>query len=476
MLGKLLGVRVSRTAGGSALFRWEGTIGRAEYFGYGLALFFAKYLIDSEVARQAFHRPWSILNYYAPAGAFSIVSLPQSEQRFFYTMLAIAIPFIWAGVLLTIKRLRDLGFSPAWTVVFFVPVVNLLFFLALSILPGKSAAEAAGPGKPRVAPPEAGGFWQNIPKSKFGAALTGVLLCVPVALLLTLFGVKVLANYGWGLFVGVPFVVGFVSSAVYNLREPRSTAGSMGVAVLGTLLAGCCMLFFAIEGFICLLMAMPIAAPIAMMGGALARSIFARPIPAAPAAQTLGALVLVLPLLMTGEQAAHFPPVPLAIRSEVVVNAPPQEVWDQLIAFAEIPQEREWLFHTGVAYPIRAEIQGQGPGAVRYCVFSTGAFVEPIEVWDEPHRLSFSVRQQPPVMQEWSPYDIHPPHVAQNYLLSRRGEFLLTELPGGRTRLEGTTWYENKFWPAPYWRVWSDYFIHRIHMRVLEHIKMLAER
>ncbi|HVP42367.1 MAG TPA: DUF805 domain-containing protein [Terriglobales bacterium] len=474
LLAFLQGVKVSQGTG-SALFQWEGTVGRAEYLGYGLILFFTKYLIDSEVARQAFHRPWSILNYYAPAGALSIVNLPRSEQRFFYTMLAIAIPFIWAGVLLTVKRLRDVGASPAWTILFFVPVVNLLFFLALSLLPGASAAKPVPPSQD-TARGGAGGWVGVIPKSKLGAAFVGVLLCIPITLLLTLFGVKVLANYGWGLFVGVPFVIGFVSSAVYNLRGPRGTGESMGVAVLGLVLAGAALLLVAFEGIVCLIMAFPIAAPLAMIGGGLARSIFSRPMPARPASQTMGALVLVLPLLMTAEHAAHRPPVPIEIRSEVVVNAPPQKVWDQLIAFAQIPEEREWLFHIGVAYPIRAEIQGHGPGAVRYCVFSTGAFVEPIEAWDEPHRLGFSVRQQPPVMQEWSPYDIRPPHVAQNYLLSRRGEFRLTELPGGRTHLEGTTWYENKFWPAAYWRVWSDYFIHRIHMRVLQHIKTQAER
>jgi hypothetical protein len=189
----------------------------------------------------------------------------------------------------------------------------------------------------------------------------------------------------------------------------------------------------------------------------------------------MGALVLVLPLLMMGEHAAHLLPKAIAIRSEIVVNAPPQKVWNELVAFAQIPEQREWLFHTGVAYPIRAEIRGHGPSAVRYCVFSTGAFVEPIEIWDEPHRLSFGVRSQPPVMQEWSPFAIRPPHIAQNYLLSKHGEFLLEELPGGRTHLIGTTWYENRFWPGAYWRVWSDYFIHRIHMRVLEHIKRMAE-
>jgi len=51
----------------------------------------------------------------------------------------------------------------------------------------------------------------------------------------------------------------------------------------------------------------------------------------------------------------------------------------------------------------------------------------------------------------------------------------LTQLAGNRTRLTGTTWYTDRIWPSAYWRVWSDYFIHHIHLRVLEHIKRLAE-
>jgi len=48
-------------------------------------------------------------------------------------------------------------------------------------------------------------------------------------------------------------------------------------------------------------------------------------------------------------------------------------------------------------------------------------------------------------------------------------------LPGGRTRLEGSTWYEYEIFPQDYWTLWSDLLIHRIHKRVLDHIKNLAE-
>ena len=51
----------------------------------------------------------------------------------------------------------------------------------------------------------------------------------------------------------------------------------------------------------------------------------------------------------------------------------------------------------------------------------------------------------------------------------------MTALPDGRTRLEGTTWYEQSIWPQAYWQPWSDYLIHSIHERVLQHIKAEAE-
>jgi hypothetical protein len=113
-------------------------------------------------------------------------------------------------------------------------------------------------------------------------------------------------------------------------------------------------------------------------------------------------------------------------------------------------------------------------GAVRYCEFSTGAFVEPIEVWDEPRLLRFTVTDNPPPMREWSPFDLRPPHL-HNFLVSHAGEFRLVTLPGGRTRLEGSTWYEHRMWPQTYWRWWSDFIIHRIHARVLGHMRSLSE-
>ena len=165
-----------------------------------------------------------------------------------------------------------------------------------------------------------------------------------------------------------------------------------------------------------------------------------------------------------------------AVKTSIVINANPEKVWSHVVSFSQLPPPTERMFKTGIAYPIRAEIHGQGVGAVRHCVFSTGEFVEPITVWDEPRLLAFNVTAQPRAMEELSLYsDLRPPHL-ENYLISQHGQFELKSLPDGTTLLEGTTWYQNRFWPAPYWHLWSDYIIHGIHERVLLHIKSLAEK
>jgi hypothetical protein len=157
------------------------------------------------------------------------------------------------------------------------------------------------------------------------------------------------------------------------------------------------------------------------------------------------------------------------------VNAPVEEVWKHVVEFRELPPPSETMFKLGIAYPVRAEIIGRGVGAVRNCIFSTGPFVEPIEVWDEPRLLKFSVTSNPEPMAEWTPWHaIHPPHL-HGFLVSEQGQFRLTPLPGGRTRLEGTTWYHHTMWPVAYWQLWSDQVIHTIHRRVLLHVKALAE-
>jgi hypothetical protein len=286
---------------------------------------------------------------------------------------------------------------------------------------------------------------------------------------------NVLQNYGWGLFVALPFAMGLVSVLIYAGRQKRSFWSCMGVALLPIVFAGLCLLVVAVEGLICLIMAAPIGLVLSLVGGVVGYLIVGnRHAPLHPAAMML--VLMAVPFTMGMEkQAADQPPL-FSVTSSVVIDASPEQVWPNVVSFTPIPDQRDWILHTGVAYPIRARIDGQGVGAIRHCIFTTGEFVEPIEVWDENHLLRFSVTAQPEPMEELSPYPhLKTPHL-HGYLQSQEGELRLTALPEGKTLLEGTTWYTDQIWPSRYWQIWSDLVIHRIHLRVLDHIKNLSEQ
>ena len=457
----------------SELWRWRGTIERGPYALIGFLGFALKHGLDRLLATFAFDRPWGIFNYWIPLPeALRFTSLPDKDATFLVAMVTLSLPFIWIGLGLTLRRLRSVGL-PTWLILFFfAPLVNVLFLIMMAVLPprisesGRPDATAARPF-PWLA--------RVIPNHPFGSAAMGVLATSVLGVPLTMFSTQVLISYGWGLFVALPFVLGFVSVMIYSYHGPRSLGFCLWVSMLSVLLAGAMILAVALEGIICLVMILPLALPLAAFGGFLGNVTQRGSGGRIDTSHAFPALVLALPGLMLLEHVASPDPPTFEVKTAIEINAPPEAVWQKVVVLSELPDPDDWLFRLGLAYPIRATIHGEGVGAERHCVFSTGSFVEPIEVWDEPRLLKFSVTSNPPPMEEWTPYRaVHPPHL-DNFLVSNGGQFLLSPLPRSRTRLEGTTWYRHSMWPAPYWQLWSDEIIHRIHLRVLRHIKAGAE-
>jgi hypothetical protein len=266
--------------------------------------------------------------------------------------------------------------------------------------------------------------------------------------------------------------MGAVTSFIYNAKYPRPIWNTLGLALLGTVLTGSIVLLFAIEGVLCLAMAFPIAAALSIVGALLAWAIASAS--RHDNARNPVGMLLMLPALAVGEAKINEPTL-RHVTTTIEIDAPPEQVWPNVIGFSDLPAPPKWMYRLGIAYPMRATIQGRGVGAVRHCEFSTGPFVEPITVWDEPHRLAFDVTSQPPSMTEWSPYQsVKAPHL-EGYMVSKGGEFRLVPLPGGRTRLEGTTNYTLAIYPELYWVAYGEVLLHGIHTRVLEHIKVLSE-
>jgi len=455
------------------LWRWDGKVSRREYAAVGLIGVVIKHNLDRLIAGRFLGYEKSFFNYWAPLGkAARLDHLSSTEVKFLATLLLFSIPFLWVGVAMTMRRLRDAG-QPVWLVVlFFIPVVNVLFFVALCALPPQERLMEAE-GAPWPGPRGLDGI---IPASPLGSAVLSIFLTSVLGLVFLALGTLVIGAYGWGLFVALPFCLGMFSVLLYSYHSPRDWWACLNVALLPVGILGVALILVAMEGVICVLMAAPFALGLAGLGGMLGYTIQAHHWRPKQTPAMLSIVILMIPASFGIEHAAALQPPAFMVRTAIEVNAPPEKVWNQVVAFAEIPPPKELLFRAGIAYPIRAEISGHGVGAVRHCVFSTGPFVEPIEVWDEPRLLKFGVTANPAPLNELSPYgNIQPPHL-HGYFVSEKGQFSLTALPGGRTRLEGTTWYHHTMWPAAYWHLWSDYVIHRIHLRVLKHIRAESQR
>jgi len=439
----------------AAWFGLKAPVGQRFYLQSGFGLMLVKYTLDAVVIYLVTGRVWTGLDYLSPLLVTRKGLMTQSSHALLMVWLLLTtLPFIWIGASMSVRRAMDAGLRPRTGLYFFMPFINYLFMLLLCVLPSR--------GPPPVTRTEEA--------NKVKSALLGVAVSVVISVGMVLFSVFVLHEYAAALFVGTPFLAGASSAFFLNRGGDAGRPRTFGVASLAVAISGGMLLLFALEGVMCLAMAFPLAWMVALVGAALGRMVALQT--SAPVLP-LTMVLLMLPLLGGAESLRTELPL-REVATSVEIDAPPEQVWPHVIGFSELPPPPQWFFRLGIAYPQRARIEGAGVGAVRHCEFSTGPFVEPITRWEPPTRLSFDVTAQPRGMKELSPYNVvHAPHL-DNYLQSRQGEFRLVALPGGRTRLEGSTWYEVAIFPQAYWTPWSDGLIHAIHVRVLEHIARLS--
>ncbi len=433
-------------------------VDRHRYLLSGVGLMAVKYLVDATVVWQYTGRWWSPLDYISPLWSVRSIALQGVPPSVLLGLSLWTLPFLWIGVSMSLRRSADAGRSPWLALLFFVPFVKFGLIAVLCLLPSVPAAT-----------------WKpSVPAPVLDERLKSALLAIGASLAITvptiLLGVYFKKSYSFGLFLGTPFTAGWVSAHMYNAGHPRGSGETIRLALISTALAGAVLLVFAAEGAFCLAMAFPLAALVAIPGALLGRAVALRGDEPAHRAG-LGALVAPILVLAT----PRLPAPSYEAVSVVDVAATTKRVWQHVVTFPDLAPPTEWVFRIGVAAPQKARIEGTGVGAVRYCDFTTGSFVEPITQWEEGRLLAFDITRQAPPMTEWSPYrDVRPPHL-DGYFRATHGEFRLVALPGGRTRLEGRTRFAVDVWPQAYWAMAADRIVSAIHLRVLRHIKRLAE-
>lgn len=440
------------------MFSMDHPVTRRQYFVTGVTLMVFKYLVEALLVYVTLGKFWHIGLFLLPVMSLKLEALAGAEWLFIILVLW-SLPFLWIGFTMSVRRLIHAGRSPWRSLTFMFPFLNLIFMISLCFLKAKTSSELDEVTDKQEA------------KEKTTSALAGILGGVSICVAMTVICIFWFKDYGATLFMGMPLFVACYAGYHYNRHQRRSTRSTVSVGIFPLYIASCVLLLFALEGVMCIVMALPIATVTGALGALLGRSLATH---LGLSVTHITLIMLSLPLIAAMESQQTEDEVTKVI-SSVEIEASPQTVWQHVVTFEDLSAPHRLMFKLGIAYPVRARIEGTGVGAIRYCEFSTGPFIEPITHWDEPYHLGFSVSSNPPTMREWSLYqDVHAPHLTESFF-SERGEFRLKTLPNGRTRLEGSTWYVMKLAPNFYWRWWSDMVIHTIHLRVLEHIKQLSE-
>lgn len=217
-------------------------------------------------------------------------------------------------------------------------------------------------------------------------------------------------------------------------------------------------------------MAAPLAVGLTVLGGVLGRYIALRS--KSPARQAMSCVAL-LPLVFAVEHV-----LPASTRFDTVqtieIQAPPEAVWRSILSSDPVEGPLGLPFRLGMAYPIRGEMVGEGVGAVRRGVFSTGTAIERITEWEPNRKFAFVVVEDIPAMREMSPFEhVHAPHVV-GYFRTLVTSFELVARADGHTDLIERTSHELRLNPVLYWLPMARWVVGENNARVLAHIRRHA--
>ncbi|HEY0029518.1 MAG TPA: hypothetical protein VGC65_02075 [Bacteroidia bacterium] len=260
-------------------------------------------------------------------------------------------------------------------------------------------------------------------------------------------------------FVIVPALMGII--AAYFWRDLNLSGGKYTLyAVYNAVAAVAGAYLFLDEGYICLIIISPLLMGFTIAGTFIGKVMFRRN------RNTLNVSILSLLFVIITVDSLTTNVSESMVSDTIVIHAPPEKVWQYVVAYEpNNAKEDYWLFQIGMPSPVQSTADAYCEGAGRKCIFSNGyVFEEKMVVFQPGKNLTFDVTDQPKDPEIMGHIDI------------LRGQFLLKDNGDGTTTLTGNSWYRLYVFPAWYFNTWAASITRNVHLRVMEHIKILSEK
>ena len=226
---------------------------------------------------------------------------------------------------------------------------------------------------------------QGPPPTKAKTAIAwGVTAAAVLYVIAVLFG----KSYGYAFF-SIPYFMGLVAGGLVPRRPYVTALATLAVALLLTIVT-------LSEGVVCVLMALPLILPLALIG-AFSGQILRRHIVSRSARHTSLSVIV---LIGAGWQfmEAHFDdpathPLHVA-RSESTVPAAPVRVFRTLTQDAiDLPHRWPWFLTIGLPVPKSLRVEIPGPAGRLRIEFNHGTAFGHVTTWRPPNELAFTLDQ-----------------------------------------------------------------------------------
>lgn len=259
-------------------------------------------------------------------------------------------------------------------------------------------------------------------------------------------------------FVIIPLGMGIICAWFWKDEEYTGLSVT-GYCCIDALIAIALSYIFLKEGIICLIIVSPLLVLFIVTGAMIGRAMFKKN------DQTLNASIVALLLFVFIADSVSKHYYENEVSDTIVINAPVNKVWNYVVAYDKNKEpENYWLFKIGMPSPMQSTVDGYHVGANRKCIFSNGyVFDEKIVAFDVNHNLTFDITNQP-----------RDPEI-MNHIDILRGQFILKDNGDGTTTVTGNSWYKLYVFPTWYYDRWAQSITRNVHLRVMEHIKHLAE-
>jgi hypothetical protein len=149
------------------------------------------------------------------------------------------------------------------------------------------------------------------------------------------------------------------------------------------------------------------------------------------------------------------------VKTPVYFHASPEEVWQSMLLYEDVPVRPPLLLRALLPYPVRTEGDKTRVGATIQCTYQRGDLVKRIQVVEAPHFLKFEV--------------IHQRLGIEGCIQTVGGSYEIRSC-GERTEVVLTTNYLGHLRPRFLWRPVERFLARQLHRHILDGMRASLPR